>query len=297
MTWGAAAIGGATLVGGLLASNASKNAADTQSQSTQYAADLQNKQYEQTRADLAPYRQAGTASLAKLSYLLGLNSGPGSQPVGAASAQTTMSAPVTRQPTAAEVFARQQQGMPWEQAVGPITVSGPVQTTIPGSPGTTAPAPNDPAYGSLLKDFTGADLTSEPGYQFQLAEGTKALQRSAAARGGLYSGATLKGLQRYGTDYAGTKYNEAFNRDLTSKQAKYNFLAGVSGTGQTATSQTAQLGALNAANTGNLITSGGAARAAGIVGSSNAINQTIGNAANIYQNYAMLNRLYPGGNV
>jgi hypothetical protein len=36
----------------------------------------------------------------------------------------------------------------------------------------------------------------DPGYQFRLSEGMKALDRTAASRGGLLSGATLKGAQR-----------------------------------------------------------------------------------------------------
>src|SRR5512137_1325257 len=40
----------------------------------------------------------------------------------------------------------------------------------------------------------------DPGYAFRLSEGQKALDRSAAARGGLISGATGKALTRYGQD-------------------------------------------------------------------------------------------------
>jgi hypothetical protein len=53
-------------------------------------------------------------------------------------------------------------------------------------------------YGMLTRQFTGENLQSDPGYQFGLNQGTTALQHSAAARGGLYSGATMKALERYG---------------------------------------------------------------------------------------------------
>ena len=52
-----------------------------------------------------------------------------------------------------------------------------------------------------LTDYTkfGMDqFQADPGYGFRLAEGQKALERSAAARGGLLSGATGKNLLRYG---------------------------------------------------------------------------------------------------
>ena len=53
----------------------------------------------------------------------------------------------------------------------------------------------DPAsegYGALGRRFTAADMEMDPGYGFRLSEGLKALDRTAAARGGLMSGAALK---------------------------------------------------------------------------------------------------------
>jgi hypothetical protein len=52
-----------------------------------------------------------------------------------------------------------------------------------------------------LTDYTPfgmAQFQADPGYGFRMSEGMKALERSAAARGGLLSGATLKGIQRSG---------------------------------------------------------------------------------------------------
>jgi hypothetical protein len=60
--WTAAAIVGSTLIG----ANASKNAAQTQADAANRAADLQNAQYQQTRQDLAPWRTAGETALNKL---------------------------------------------------------------------------------------------------------------------------------------------------------------------------------------------------------------------------------------
>ena len=52
--------GGVSLVGGLLSSGAAKDAASTQAGAANRAADLAQSQYQQTRADLAPYREYGT---------------------------------------------------------------------------------------------------------------------------------------------------------------------------------------------------------------------------------------------
>jgi hypothetical protein len=68
----------------------------------------------------------------------------------------------------------------------------------------------DPA--SAMRNFGAADFQADPGYAFRLSEGMKALDRTAASRGGLLSGATLKGAQRYGSDLASQEYGNAYNR-------------------------------------------------------------------------------------
>lgn len=54
--------GGASLLGGLLSSGAASSAADTQAGAANRAADMARVQYDQTRADLAPYRGYGTTA-------------------------------------------------------------------------------------------------------------------------------------------------------------------------------------------------------------------------------------------
>jgi hypothetical protein len=68
----------------------------------------------------------------------------------------------------------------------------------------------DPA--SAMKNFGAADFQTDPGYAFRLSEGMKALDRTAASRGGLLSGSTLKGAQRFGSDLASQEYGNAYNR-------------------------------------------------------------------------------------
>lgn len=70
------------------------------------------------------------------------------------------------------------------------------------------------ALSSLSSGDFANNLQMDPGYQFRLNEGMKAIQGSAAARGGLNSGATLKALERYGQDYASNEYQNAYNRDF-----------------------------------------------------------------------------------
>jgi hypothetical protein len=87
-------------------------------------------------------------------------------------------------------------------------------------------------------------FTQDPGYAFRLSEGMKALDRTAAARGGLLSGATLKGAQRFNQDLASQEYQNAFNRYNTDYNMRLGPLQTLAGYGQGATNNLA--GATNA---------------------------------------------------
>lgn len=82
--------------------------------------------------------------------------------------------------------------------------------------------------------FGERQFRQDPGYAFRLAEGQKALERSAAARGGLLSGGTLAATQRYGQDMASQEYQNAFNRYQIERAARLQPLQSLAGLGQTA---------------------------------------------------------------
>ena len=102
---------------------------------------------------------------------------------------------------------------------------------------------------------------ADPGYAFRMSEGMKGLERSAAARGGLLSGATLRGVQRYGQDLASQEYQNAFNRYQAEREARLNPLQSLAGVGQTTAQTLGEAGRNYAANVGNLMM--GSAEAAG----------------------------------
>lgn len=131
----------------------------------------------------------------------------------------------------------------------------------------------------------------DPGYAFRLSEGQKALDRSAAARGGLISGSALKAATRYGQDMGSQEYQNAFNRYQTERSAALNPLQSLAGVGQTTATNLGTAGAANAANVGNLITGGAAANAAGQVGMANALTGGLGTYLNYSQGNALLNAL------
>lgn len=104
-------------------------------------------------------------------------------------------------------------------------------------------------------------------YRFGLDQGTDAVQASAAARGGLYSGATLQALNQYGQDYGSQRRGQWMNQ-----------LAGLSGQGQSAAAGqgAAAMQALGYSN--NALSAMGNAQAAGSIGGANAWQDAIGNA-------------------
>jgi hypothetical protein len=176
----------------------------------------------------------------------------------------------------------------------------------------------DPA--SLMQGFTAKDFQADPGYAFRMSEGMKALERSAAARGGLLSGATLRGTQRYGQDLAsqeyqnafnrfqanrasqGQEYGNAFNRYQAERAGTLNPYQALAGTAQSSANTVGQqagqmganisnaLGAYGSAAQGNIIGSGNA-QASGYMGGANAIAGGVGQGINFYQNQQLLNRL------
>lgn len=139
--------------------------------------------------------------------------------------------------------------------------------------------------------FGMSQFQADPGYAFRLSEGQKALERTAASRGGLISGNALKAATRYGQEAGSQEYTNAFNRYQTERAARLQPLQSLAGVGQTQANQLGALGAANAANIGNLTTSGAAAQAAGYMGQANAVNQGISTYLNYNQNQNMLNAL------
>jgi hypothetical protein len=134
-------------------------------------------------------------------------------------------------------------------------------------------------------------FTADPGYGFRLSEGQKALDRSAAARGGLISGGALKAATRFGQDMGSQEYTNAFNRYQTERQARLGPLQSLTGMGQSTANTIGAAGQNMASNVGNYGMQGanatgegymGAAnaRASGYMGGYNAINSGLSNYLN-----------------
>lgn len=137
--------------------------------------------------------------------------------------------------------------------------------------------------GTFNRNFTLADFNADPGYVFRQAEGQKAINNSAAARGSTLSGATLKALTRFGQDTAANEYQNAYNRWNNDISNRYNRLAGIAGTGQQAVQNVGNQGAQAAQNMGQNTIGAGNARASGYIAKGNVVGNSFNSVPGLVQ--------------
>lgn len=136
-----------------------------------------------------------------------------------------------------------------------------------------------PDFGKYGRDFSMSDFQADPGYAFRLSEGLKALDRQAAARGGLISGSALKAAERYGQDMGSQEYQNAFNRYQMNRQAALDPLYRLTGSGQNAASATGTAAMNTGTSVGNALMAKGEAKASGIMGVGNALTSMGGGSS------------------
>jgi len=178
-----------SIVGGIFQSNAASDAQSAQERAAARARRDQNQAFERQVQLQAPFRAGGLSALNRYLTYFGLET-----PTIYAGGTTTPPSlngpdgkPLKGQ---ALVDARRNMGQPPELSVDP----------------------NDPNFGKFSRDFGMADFQADPGYAFRLSEGLKALDASAASRGGLLSGNALRSASDYGQKTASDEYLNAFNR-------------------------------------------------------------------------------------
>ena len=248
-------VAGAIVVSSVLGSKASKSAASTQAGAAADATAAQERMFERQVELQEPFRKAGMAGQNRLMELLGLSTKPKELGADASEEEKTQYARDLAEYNA-----------------------------LTGSKD----------YGRYASaEFTPAQFTAnqDPGYAFRMSEGMKALDRSAAARGGLLSGSTLKGAQRYGQDLASTEYQNAFNRYQTSRTNTLNPFASLAGVAQSSANTLGTAAGQLGGQIGSNIIGAGNAMAAGQVGQANAISSGVGQGINFYQGQQYLNRL------
>lgn len=149
---------------------------------------------------------------------------------------------------------------------------------------------NSAGYGSMNRDFSMADFQADPGYGFRVSEGLKALQNSAAAKGGLLSGNFLRGATEYGQNMGSQEYGNAFNRFQTNRTNRLNPLLAMADKGQLANQQSAQAGQNYANQAGDIMTGAGSARAGAYLNQGRTVSNALNQMGSIY------NRNNTGGN-
>lgn len=328
--WVAGAIAVTGAVNAYVSSNAANNAASGARDAANQANATNQAQYDQTRADATPWRNAGGASMNQLAYLMGLPGyGPQGapqmgQPQGGMNGGASLPTPGTWSPTNASMGPIWGQPGSGYQPLGMATKGGVPMAYgfvnqmnegdlggdnanygggsvngVSGGPtggagnaggiqGTGSSLPYNRAlggYGSLATPFSQTNWQADPGYAFRLAEGQKALERSASARGMTLSGAQQKALLGYGQGMGAQEYNAAYGRYSNDQSTLFNRLSGIAGSGQQSNQYNAGLGAQNAATQGQNTMNAATTQAnAGLYNAGqwgNALNQ----GTNLWMNY------------
>lgn len=292
-----------SVAGGAMGSRAQGQATAAQTQGQREAIQAQLAMFNQARADQMPLIQARNAALPLFMQLLGLQPIQfGSPSVGGVQMNVTGA---SRGRSWGDHF-RDQLGIPGVGRISsnPIKAFGDTLATpfrnfadwsgeamqddlgnlsfTYGDGGNTydqngnliqSGQPAQPAQPVQPVDLN-ALIAATPGYQFRLSEGQRAAERSAAARGSLASGSTLRALTRYGEGLAAQEYGDFANR-----------LASLIGLGQTAATTAGGWGQQTGANIGQNLANIGAARGSGYANQGNIWGNAIGGAAQSLANY------------
>lgn len=187
---------GSAALGASASSKAAKKAANATAAASDQATALQRETYYDQRSLLTPSIAAGAQARARQMLMQGIPKEEVRRYL-----QSTSSAIAS--PTVGQTGPNG--GMGANNRNGFLNAEG--QYEQPGGPVIDAQPGEDYSW---IDDWSYE--SSSPSYAFRRDEGQRALERSAAARGGLFSGGTGRELERYGSDFASTEFENDFNR-------------------------------------------------------------------------------------
>lgn len=231
---------GSSIISGVIGSRAAKDAANTQNQAAQQV----SQQYQQSAQQSG--QQVVDAANAAGQRMIDASGQAGQQVVDAAGNAASGINQATQQGVAGSQQAVGSANDLLSQLYGQSSgYTDPYRQAGAGAVNSLAGllGPN----GEFMQQFK-FDPNQDPGYQFRLEQGQKALERSAAARGGLQGGGTLKALERYAQGVASDEYGKSFERFQSDRKNRFGMLSDLAGVGQRAVGQ--QLEAANAYGTG-----------------------------------------------
>jgi len=251
-----AAIIGAGVLGAGATMYAADKASDAQESAAARAGDTEWAMYNQSREDLAPWREAGGEAI---NLLMGERQYALPEPDRAAIEAELTPEVVDSLPDVFRFFNKEGTQRAVDRAVDKEYNRQMEEYLKSGS-----------YSGGLLTGNYDA-FKASPGYEFNLSEGVNALDRSAAARGRLSSGGHEKEIMRYGSGLASNEYNNYINQ-----------LFSVAGLGQNATNTGVQAGQNAAGAIGSNYLAAGNARASGYINTANALTGSINSGLNNY---------------
>jgi hypothetical protein len=276
------AIAGASVAGAAISSNASRDAARTQQQGTDAAVNEQRRQFDEMVRLSQPGLDRANSAAGTYMQALGLGgpqgpqtqprqqgyqgqpggiSGGGYQGSGGGMGQGGSDMAVQASPrlmTGGEDFS------------GPQVYTG---GAVPGDPQVLPGQPGQPAQGGGSLDIYN-QVRNTPGYQAQLDQGIKSIDRAAPLVGGMYSGRRMKALESHGQQTFGSYYNDWMNR-----------VGGIAGQAPQIAQSVGQAGMQNANNVGSLLMTGANNRAQGQLNSASAWTGALGNVAGMAGGY------------
>jgi hypothetical protein len=146
----------------------------------------------------------------------------------------------------------------------------------PGANVIPLPQIGNPMPGSSVQENPGGqpgryNFMTDPGYQFRMDEGTRAIERSAAARGMGLSGSVLRELARYGQGLGSQEYGNVYNR-----------ISGIANLGAGGLAQTSQYGYGTAGNIAGNLGNIGEYQGAGMLGRNSAYQGILGQLGRWY---------------
>lgn len=269
---------GASVLGGIGQASAANKAAKAQKAASDQQVQLYRDIYNDTTKRFQPFYDAGTNALAAYNYELGI----GPRPTFGGTAPTITTIEGKGPTTLGDPRFSSGGGVGFPPQGNQDRRQPPASSQTPGTP--TRYSVNGQIFDTLeaAQAYANANktggteyggYTKTPGYDFRLNQGLDAIQSSAAARGGLYSGAAMRDALKYGQDYATGEYTNYLAR-----------LAGMTDTGVAAAGNQANAGANMGAGVGSALASRGNASAAGAIGVGNAFNGGLQNVLG-YMNY------------
>lgn len=287
-TTAALLIGGGLLGSAALSSNAAKSAGNKVSNAADRAAELQNQQFEKQLALMMPGYQRAEQAAGLYGAALGIPSMTGGNNVVGQTGfggGVTAGAPFSGAMTGGSNWNGYLAANPDVMASvtsggfgGPGDLEGAAQRhyqqygqaegrALPGAGGTMTGGQSPAMTQQGIID----QVRNTPGYQGQLDQGIKSIDRASPLVGGMYSGRRMKALNDYGQNTFGSYYQDWLGK-----------VGGVAGQAPAIAQNVGAAGAANANNVGGLMVQGANARANATQNSANAWTGAIGTATGLY---------------